>query len=139
MDVIDWLLGEVNASELPKKTIAQRAGLRDASALSRILHKRVRPRHHELEAIAAVIERPLSLFYAKRSVVGVRDAREALRVLTDFVQQHDTAVVGATSAPVAVKPKRKAPSKAGRSRTVKPFHAAANPNAILLSGNDDDD
>jgi transcriptional regulator with XRE-family HTH domain len=134
MDVIDWLLSEVNASDLPKKTIAERAGLRDASALSRILHKRVQPRHHELVAIAAVIDRPLSLFYAKRAVVGVRHAREALRVLTDFVQQHDTAAVSAPSPP-----KPKGLSKPAQARTAEPFHAAANPNAILLGGNDDDD
>jgi transcriptional regulator with XRE-family HTH domain len=131
MDVIDWLLSEVNASDLSKKVIAERAGLRDASALSRILHKHVDPRRQELEAIAAAIGRPLSLFYAKNVVVGVRDAREALRVLTDFVQQNETPAVSATPPP---KPKQ----KQRRSRKVKAFHAAANPNAILL-GNDDDD
>ena len=135
MDVIDRLHAAVKASGMRKKTIAERAGLKNASALSRILHKHVKPRHHELEAIAATLGRTLSSFYPdERLPVGVTDAREALRVLADFVEQHDTTKVSATQAPPAA-----AQTKSPRSRVVRPFHAAANPNAILLDSSDDED
>ena len=141
MDVIDWLLAKVEASGVRKKTIAQEAGLRDASALSRILHRKTKPRLHQLEAIAAAIDLTLSSYYeSARPPVGVKDAREALRVLSEFVEQQDAAKSKPEPVPNAseqVKPN--VSRKSARSRTVKPFHAAANPNAILLGGDDDED
>jgi SOS-response transcriptional repressor LexA len=121
MDVIQRLHAEVKASGLPKKKIAHDAGM-SASRLSRLLNGRLkRPSLHDIEAVLAAIGKRMEDLYAGKLAM---DVRQALRTLTEFVDQHQDA-----RPPASLVRNKRQPS-----RTVTAYPAAATPNIVLFDG-----
>jgi SOS-response transcriptional repressor LexA len=119
MDLIDRLREAVDASGINRKTIARRANM-SASKLSRLLRHQTQASIYDVETILEIIGRTMpSLFAADREI----DVRDALRALTEYVD-HNEAVRRSTL--------RHAAPKRPRSRTARPFLAAATPNAVLI-------
>jgi SOS-response transcriptional repressor LexA len=123
MDVIERLHAAVKASGVPKKKIAHLAGM-SASRLSRLLNGRLkRPSLPDVEAVLAAIGKRMEDLYAG---TPAPDVRQALRTLTEFVDQHQD--VRPSPAAQRVRNKRQP------SRTVTAYPAAATPNIVLFDG-----
>jgi len=123
MDLIERLHAAVKASGIPKKQIAHRAGM-SASRLSRLLNGRLkRPSVPDVEAILAAIGKRMEDLYAEKPAM---DVRQALRALTEFVDQHQDA----RQPPPAQRVHTKRPP----SRTVTAYPIAATPNIVLFDG-----
>lgn len=131
MDVIERLHAAVKASGLSKKVVAGRANM-TSYRLSRLLNGRLkRPSLPAVEAVLAAIGKRMEDLYAG---TPSNDVRHALRVLTAYVDTHETPppVPAATAGAdfPRVRPKRR------KSRTVTAYDVAANPNAILLTSSE---
>jgi SOS-response transcriptional repressor LexA len=126
VDVLPRLHAAVKASGLSKKEVAEGAKM-TTFRLSRLLNGRLkRVDLLAIEAVLAAIGKRMEDLYAGEPS---HDVRHALRVLTEYVDGHESPrpVVAATAAKASpVRAKKK------RSRTVATFDVAANPNAILL-------
>jgi SOS-response transcriptional repressor LexA len=126
MDLIERLHAAVKASGVPKKKIAHLAGM-SASRLSRLLNGRLkRPSVPDVEAVLGAIGKRMEDLYAERSAV---DVRQALRALTEFVDQHEAG----RQAPAALTASR-VRAKRRASRAVIAYPAAATPNVVLFEG-----
>jgi SOS-response transcriptional repressor LexA len=124
MDVIERLHAAVKASGVPKKKIAHLAHM-SASRLSRLLNGRLkRPSIADIEAVLAAIGKRMEDLYAGTATM---DVRQALRALTEFVDQHQE-VQQPVPAQGVVRSKRPP------SRTVTAYPAAATPNIVLFDG-----
>ena len=126
MDVIPRVHAAVKASGLSKKEVASHAKM-TVYQLSRLLNGRLkRPSLPAIEAVLAAIGKGMEDLYAGAQS---NDVRHALRVVTEYVDRHESPgpPVSAPTVNVSrVRPKKK------RSRTVATYDVAANPNAILL-------
>jgi SOS-response transcriptional repressor LexA len=126
MDVIERLHAAVKAHGLSKKEVAERANM-TASRLSRLVNGRLkRPSLLVIEAVLAAIDKRMEDLYAGASS---DDVRQALRVLTEYVDKNQSPEPSVTSGVASIA--RVHPKKL-KSRTVTIYDAAANPNAILL-------
>jgi len=126
MDVIERLHAAVKASGLSKKEVANRANM-TTYQLSRLLNGRLkRPSLHAIEAVLRAIGKRMEDLYAG---TASNDIRHALRVVTEFVDTHETRPPSTPEAAADVRPIR---PKKRKSRTVTAYDAAANPNAILM-------
>src|ERR1043165_5235814 len=124
MDVIERLHAAVKASGIPKKKIAHDAGM-SPSRLSRLLNGRLkRPSIADVEAVLAAIGKRMEDLYAGTSTM---DVRQALRALTEFVDQHQ-------DARPAPPPAKRVRDKRPPSRMVTAYPAAATPNIVLFDG-----
>jgi SOS-response transcriptional repressor LexA len=125
MDVIDRLHAAVNASPLSKKQIAHLAGMTPWE-LSRLLHHKLEsPSIHDIEAVASAIGISMASLYVEEAELAAEtaQARDALQVLSRYLDQRD-----ASPARVTSRPKRKS------SRTARPFPVAATPNVEMFAG-----
>jgi hypothetical protein len=130
MDVLDRLHLAVKASRDPKKVVAARAGM-SPFKLSRLLNGRVkRADLAAIEAVLAAIGKRMDDLYAGSPST---DIRHALRVLTEYVDTHESP--RPTVATPATTVSRIGPKKR-KSRTVTTLDVAANPNAILLDSSE---
>lgn len=121
MDLIERLHAAVTASGIPKKLIAHRAGM-SPSQLSRLLNGRLkRPSIHDVEAVLAAIGKRMEDLYAETAPM---DVRQALRALTEFVDQHQDA-----------RPQQRVQTKRPPSRTVTAYPIAATPNIVMFDDN----
>ena len=120
MDVTERLHAAVKASGVPKKKIAHDAGM-SPSRLSRLLNGRLkRPSIADVEAVLAAIGKRMEDLYAGTPTM---DVRQALRALTEFVDQHEAA---RQPMPARVR------ATPRTSRTVTAYPAAATPNAVIF-------
>ena len=120
MDVIQRLHAAVKASGMPKKKIAHLAGM-SASRLSRLLNGRLkRPSLPDVEAVLAAIGKRMEDLYAGTSAP---DVRQALRTLTEFVDQHQE---------LRPPPASLVRNKRQSSRTVTAYPVAATPNIVVF-------